>query len=417
VVDLADVERHLGSCSGCAERLRDVEIEYAILRRPEVWRDRSSEDVGPNLAAKFGEVAAQLARDDKRAGAIYTELLERPAETWLEHLAVTTGWNSDALVKRIVADARQEEERDPRRALTLLDTAESITTLQPTSDGGATIWKQRANTLMALGSYAKALDALDRADALYTQMHAGAFDFAFTMWARANIVFQMGTYAEAQRLARSAAATFEEYGDAQRAARVGVLIASIYYEEGRIREAERLFRKLAPTFEENGDRLTSARITANLACCMLAQDQTAKADEFARRAMDFFSRDGREAEVLRTRWALALVRMRKHDREGGLANLREVADGFENLGAVVDAAEVRLSVVEELLRCGDFSGAADILVGIAATFVASGVRAGLAKALEFLREATRTQTATPRDVRVVRHVLVHPEQPFELPSA
>jgi ATP/maltotriose-dependent transcriptional regulator MalT len=193
-------------------------------------------------------------------------------------------------------------------------------------------------------------------------------------------------------------------------------IACVHYEQGNIPEAERRFTKLLVPLGAHSDRVTEARVFANVACCRLAQDDLVGAEAFARRAMSMYTEFGMETEVTRTQWALAVAMLRHGDRDQGITRLETVADRFHERGLIVDAAEVELDIVAEYLRTGEHARAAAIVSRHTTVFIDVEARVSTARAFAYLREAALAARATPALVRAVRHVLTHPEQPFEPPS-
>ncbi|HEY4641747.1 MAG TPA: hypothetical protein VII75_10415 [Thermoanaerobaculia bacterium] len=420
VVDFAEVEAHVATCTACAQRLEEVSADYQILTRAGLWLGRARREPLPSRVAEFVAARQRMEREAARAEIVYAELSRLPLETWIEHLALSVDEYTEGLVRRILNAARDEEERRPRWAGELLAAAETVADLAGLTAASSAetlgdLWKERANVHMIRGDYPGALAAIDRAESFYETRSVAAFNLAFTAWARASVFFEMERYTEAQPLAERAAATFRQFGDEPRETQVRVLIASISYERGSIDIAEAIYRSLLWPLERFGDRLTQARVLANLACCRLLRDDLAMTGVYARRAIAVYREFELETEIIRSRWALAVVYLRRGESERGIEALAAVATEFRDRGLPTDAAEAELQIVEELLKHEEYARAAAIAERLVTTFAAAEARVSTAKALAYLHDAAIRRSATLEMVRAVRHVLVHPEQLFVPP--
>lgn len=424
VVDAKAVDDHLRNCAPCTELLRQVEKDYELFTEPTTWveepRPEFAESRRPRGLEAFIAAKERLAMEVLRAEETYEELRAHPLETWIEHLTGSGSECTDSLVRLIVRGARAIEERDPREALRLLDTAEAIGMLLPaeefSTEARGELWKERANTHMVLGAYPAALEAWDEAERAFGSRPVAAFDLAFVAWGRASVYFEMGQYARALPLVRAARQTLRAFGDRENVVRTGVLEACIVQEQGDLDAAEALYAALHRTLEVSGDELTFARVLANIACCRLGRDDVDSATAYAKRAMAIYERHGLTTEVIRTRWALARTLLQRGKVVAGVEALQSVAGEFEARGLTTDAAEVRLDIVEELLRREDYAGAATLVRTLVGAFLEADAQLSVVRALTYLREASAKHRATPQLLRAVRHVLAHPEQPFAPPN-
>jgi hypothetical protein len=140
------------------------------------------------------------------------------------------------------------------------------------------------------------------------------------------------------------------------------------------------------------------------------------ADAFSRRAIALYEEFGLATEILRTQWAMAIADLRRGHRAEGLAGLERTSRSFHDQGLIVAAAEVELDIVADLLTAHEHERAAAIAGRLATIFMGAEARVSTARALAYLRETALAATATPDLIRVVRHVLTHPEQPFRTPD-
>jgi tetratricopeptide (TPR) repeat protein len=415
VVDPVEVQRHIASCVECAARLSEVRKDYDLIADPEIWADMKGTETPPD-ATTFASMRRLMEEEARRAETMLAELKQHPIDTWIEHLSTTPRQATGALVQRVIAEARSIEEREPREALRLLDTAETMAGFVVDGRwndeilGG--LWKERANVLVIQGDYRGALFALDRAEQFFANSMVAPFDLAFVTWGRSAVYFEMGSYGRALTLIREATPVFRRFGDSLRGAQTQVLEAGILYEEGKIDEAHSLWESLLPAFEKHQDRMTLARVYANIACCHLQRYDLAETEAWARRATEIYGECGLETEITRTRWALAKVLLRRGDTDEGIVALERVAADFSGKGLHTDAAEVRLDIVEALLNREEFQKAAAIVRELIETFVRTESRISVVRAFASLREAAEGMLARPAMVRAVRHVLLHPDQPF-----
>jgi tetratricopeptide (TPR) repeat protein len=420
IVDLAEVGAHLEVCAECTERLQDVDRDWRILTDPGLWRPSGTRpEPSEGSAAEFSAMQQQMAEEDEAADRFFDERLrpENAVATWLDRSLASPAGCTAGLVRRLTRAAREEEEREPERALAILQVAEEVLDRVDAAKDvkrelAGTLWKERANTLQMLGAFAEALAAIDRAESFYATDVVATYLLAFTKWARANVLCEMNAYLDAGRFAVEAAASFHEFGDESHELQVQVLIGAISYEQGDVEAALRKCSALLPKFRAAGDELSVARTLANAGCCYLARFEMPAAQQCAEEAGDLFRAHGAETEVLRTQWAFGRAYLRRGDSETGIAWLTGVAADLRSRGVVVSAAEVELDIIAELLARKRFADAAQLARSLVQVFAAAGTRVNAAYAFEYLAEATREMRATPELVKHVRHVLLHPTQPF-----
>lgn len=412
IVDLEEIETHLTTCAGCRERLRLVEEDYLRISDPEVWSEPLDGPPAERLA-EYLAIHRRLLDEDAEAETIFAMLTTRPQQTWLEHLAATPGAGTAGMMRRLIAAARANEESEPHAALAILDIAEALSIFVDDHDARTNallqLWRARAMALMIRGDYPAALSALDTAE-LSLAGAAADYDRAFVDWARASVHFEMGSYALALQLVEQAIGTFREFGDKLPQVQASILRGGILYEQGAVDEAERTFLSLVEPLREFSDRISLARVFANLACCSLQRSDFAGTEAHGATALALYDEVGLETEKIRTRWAFALVYIRRGEVAEGIARLQAVAAEFRARGMVVDAAEVELDVVQALLREGSHEEAAQIVRSLVDIFARAEARLDLVKALAYLRDAAEAAWATPELARAVKHILTHPDQ-------
>ncbi|HEX8169271.1 MAG TPA: hypothetical protein VF824_01885 [Thermoanaerobaculia bacterium] len=431
VADPAAIDAHLEHCATCASVLAQVREDYKILSDPALW-EQALDTVGAARSARDDlarEEHLKFALDDHRRRAAevaqaeltFAELSSRSPDVWLEHLFALPAERTDSLVMRVVQEARAIEEQAPLEALRLLDAAQAIVLViddeQITAATIGAIWKERANTLTALGDYAAALTALVEAEREYARSIVAPYDLALVDWARANVYFQMGEYSRVLPLTREAKRTLRRFGDTLRATHVQVLEACTVHEQGNIERAEEMYLALLIKLQNFGDEITSARVLANLACCRLQRNDLMATEAYAARATAIYAKHGLDTEITRTRWALAKALLARGDRDAGVAALGRIAAEFESLGMSTDAAAVRLDIVEELINGEEYARAAELATQVATTFALATEKLNLSKALDALRRATVEHRPTRDLIREARHILMHPHLHSLPPSA
>jgi len=307
-IDLETVSRHLSACDTCGrtiESLRDFtriladeNVHAFAARRHRRPRVRDVENVMRRI------VAGEQARVE--AHRTFDNLMALPTADWPAYLVTHPGAQSEALLDRIIEEARRELDRRPERALKLLDIATAIantfTDAFMLAEHRGTIAKERSNALRMLGRYPQALEALDWAERFYAHLPAPDYDLTFVTWARATVLFYMTRYAEALALARAAATTFRAFGDFGRAEQVRILEANVLCEQGLVRDARGMYAALAGYFGSHGDRELVARLHANIAECDVRLDRPARARRSAAQAIALYGELGQPVEFVRVRY-------------------------------------------------------------------------------------------------------------------
>jgi tetratricopeptide (TPR) repeat protein len=419
IVNLGEVAAHLKRCHACRVREGALEAELAALSNQNLWPPSRRRPIASDAKAiEYNAMRRQMEDEDHEADAVVRQKLRSvEIESWLDRILDTPGAATAGMVRRLTLEGREHEEREPQRALEILDVAEKLLNriaamASMKNELAGTIWKERANARIMLGDYRKAFEAIDFAESFYETDAVAPYLLAGTSWARGNLLHEMNRYAEARSFAERAAATYREYGDETHELQVRVLLGSISYEEGDVDAAMRIFLALLPRFRESGDQLSLARIFANLGCCYLAKGDPSTAEQFGRDAARIFREFGAETEMIRTRWAYGRAYLRSGDSEKGIAWLTSVAHDFRARGIAVEAAEVELDIIVELLQRERFAEAAASARLLADFFIAAETKVNAANALQYLAQATSEWRATPELVARVRYVVSHPEQAF-----
>jgi len=412
-------------CPTCARRFTEVDRFLAALSDPLTWEEQRGgargEDGGRASDLLGLRTAATVhAENVAQAKAQMESLREQPYDRWDALVAEIPP--NDAFPRLLIEEAITLLDTAPADVLLVLAASERATRLLGQSQAAeyrAEIWKNRANAFRMLGEYAAALRATRHA-ARYTPFFAtGRWMLGQITYTHATILFKMGAYRDAQRLADEAIHLLAEFGDKRRIAHASTLKAAALTEEGRLDDAITTYLALRRTLLDLGDADGLARVTESLAVTCLRRGDLSDARKYAVEAMDRFAELGSRAEESRMRWVLGSLRMREGDPDGAMRYFRSAITAFEALQMHADAALVRLEITEELLRRGRWTEAEVLAAEAARIFARNDARLHVAAALAYLRECVIRREATPALVERLRgYIEAGDEQtPFSSPDA
>jgi tetratricopeptide (TPR) repeat protein len=388
----------VGGCFTCRDRLVEVDRFLAALADPVTWEETRG-GVKKHGSLDVSRLRATASRHEENLANAEEQMRQLRAHPYDEWHARLAGFApNDALPRKLIDEAIGLLDTAVSDALYVLACAEAATRALPLSraaDYRAEIWKNRANAFRMLGEYASALRATRHA-ARYTALFStGRWMLGQIIYTRATIIFKMGSYRDARRLADDAISLLSEFGDKLRIAHASTLKAAALTEEGRLDDAIATYRALRRTLLDLGDADGVARVTESLAVTCLRRGDLTDARRYAVEAVDRFAEIGSRAEEIRMRWVLGSLRMREGDREGAIEYMQVAIAEFESLQMHGDAALVRLEITEELLSRGRWDEAEALAREAAATFAKNDARPHVAAALAYLRECVARREATP----------------------
>jgi tetratricopeptide (TPR) repeat protein len=398
------LEEHAAGCPVCSRRLAEVDRFLAALSDPVTWEEVRSSGVEP--AATNARLRAVAAAHAERRTQAEEQMRFLRAHSYDEWYALLTKLPANDVLPRLVIDeAISLLDTAPSDALTVLAGAERATRMLPESRAAeyrAELQKNRANAFRMIGDYAWALRATRNA-ARYTLLFStGRWMLGQIIYTRATILFKMGAFQEAHRLADEAIHLLSEFGDKLRIAHASSLKAAALAEEGRLDDAITTYTELRRTLLDLRDADGVARVTESLAVTCLRRGDLADARKYAVEALDRFAALGSQAEEIRMRWVLGSLRMREGDADGAIEYMRDAITAFEELQMHADAALVRLEITEDFLRRGQWDEAELLAREAAATFARNDARLHVAAALASLRECVIRREATPALVERLR---------------
>jgi tetratricopeptide (TPR) repeat protein len=414
VEDATDLERHLGDCASCRQRVEDFRAIEALLAEPESWADNP-----PALAPEMlSAIAARNRREDAEADALLGAMLDRfLAETsgalvWAD-IARKREYHTAGVVRKLAEAADNSSYSVPRRALILAETAGQIVGMLSTAIYSETeiaalrglAWKQQANANRHLGQFSAALDALNRAERAYRELPRPEIDLASITFIRATIYTEQQTYELAEQLAEESSAAFSQLGQIELYFRSRHLQGRIAFEQSQFGEAQLIFDTIFAYGEAKDDLTWIARASQALGFCHLERRDFGNAARYLTQSMGVFRQLRLSSEQVRCRWGLALLVQREGRFRTAVPRLREVRDEFANLGATSDAALVALDLMETFLLLGQPREVRRTAGNVVKLFKEAGMITGALTAVDYLKQAAAMSSVTPDLIEYIRRYL------------
>lgn len=402
------MQSHLGDCEECRRMLAIYEEMDEAFRVREVWDsvalflDRRP----PRLAALMAEYK-RIEHENEEAMKKLKPYLKSPMHFMNADFAADRRLHDAGVARMLVAQAADRHEKSPKFALQLADAACTVARkvpAQPLLLGCAL--REKGVALRFLGQFKEAIQALDEAEPIFRAMPDGAVDLAIVAYVRSVIAVRFAERAgQALTLARSAIATFREFGDAHREL------------SARLVEAEAL-----GVTDGHGAAATAYDGVISLALRLDRQDIAAYAYHNAANEcaeIGVFDKAQRYyTEALARLDAMENV-VGRANAEWELARLLVLCGNLEHGSKALDTSRRRLLELglqeEHALATLDWAGARLALKqpdGVAAAcreivprYESEGAERNARLALAYVHEALRQGTATPALVLQVRSYL------------
>jgi tetratricopeptide (TPR) repeat protein len=272
----------------------------------------------------------------------------------------------------------------------------------------ADAWREHAYALTYTSSYREALAALDTAD--LAALRATQFDRARLTLMRSLIYRLLDRPADAANLARTAAATFQTFGDVPKYVSSRMTEAIVLYDSSRYRDALAVLDSLSK-YEHLIDASNFAMVLHNRALCYREIGDLSLAEKNFVAAVALFERVGADAMRNKAHWHLARVLMRRGSHEAALKLFERLRQSFAELGMAHEVAYVAVDMAETLLVLKRASEVAVLCRSAMDFFAAESITAspGALTALAYLDEAAASGHLTINHVSEVRSFLESPQ--------
>jgi tetratricopeptide (TPR) repeat protein len=419
--DREGVEQHVAACGDCRTTLDVIEAFDTALQDPLPWEMSESMPVRREAPPALLDHARAIAAADARARELVLPLVDSAIRFRAAGIDDDPRFYTLAVIRLLCKVANGMHERQPQFGLVLADTALNIAEKLPANQQAqsawcvGTAWKERANALRYLGRFKEADEALDRAEeAFESDDHVEPFDLAIVQYARAVVYCQMERFEDVVSLGRSAAETFQLYGDTRRYLSALLVEGLGYYNADRDRESIEIMERVAALARSASETDLLGRALLNAANSYTRMRDYGKATAYYADAISVMDDLNLPTESARLNWSLGTLKVEQGDYHGGLIGLEHSRVQLQQLGMANDAALATLDLVAGLLAAEQPERVPELCRAITLTFSSEGMMRNAKKALAYLNEAVTSGNATPEAVRHVRAFLEHlPERPHE----
>jgi tetratricopeptide (TPR) repeat protein len=417
------VEAHLAECSSCREEVAAFRELDSLADDEDTW-EAADAMLGPH--PRLEEVLQRrnvMAAEEANAQRRLAPYLKSPVRFRGKRLADDPRLVTAGAVRVLCTAARGEHERRPRFSHALAVQACEIAGRLKGDDRGdcaLLAYRERANALRYLGRFSEALDALEAAEKFVADTAAADFDRAIINYIRASILMKSERLTEATALARSAARTFQAYGDAQREVAAVMAEACCLSLVGVNDVAGMAFERVMSLARRTGDVALLSRAVNNAAVAYAALGDYDRASTYYGEAIALYEELRITTEEARARWGLAATLVGRGEFAAGADALAAARRELAAHGLTNDAALATLDWAEARLALGAADGVAEACRGIVLAFESEGMQRNARVALAYLHEALAKGTATRDTVHQVRRYLEGlpsaPERAFAPPS-
>jgi len=405
-IDSATRDKHLAGCSLCKRTLESLRGTATLLKHGEVWQRQSFSSAPRPETLAFLRSVQQTMNDENAAAEVYVkQLLAGSRETWAPRLAQHPEWRTAGVVRKLIAATDRYNYSSPLDAVELTritaDVAESLPSSRQRESLIADAWREHAYALTYTSSYHDAIAALDVAEV--AAHGATEFDRARLTLMRSLIYRLLDRPAEAANLARSAASTFQIFGDVAKYVSARMTEAIVLYDGSRYKEALSVLQSLVE-YEPVIEPSSLAMVLHNRALCHRELGDLDLAEKTFIKAVALFEKIGADAMRNKAHWHLARVLVRRGAHEEALRLFERLRDSFAELGMAHEVAYVAVDMAETLLILDRTAEVADLCRSAMDFFTAQRITAsaGALTALAYLQETAASGHLTIRDVSEVR---------------
>lgn len=350
-------------------------------------------------------------------------LLKTPLRFLDADVASDPAFRTPAAVRMLCGEAFSRLTQWPKFSLNLAAAARAIAERLKDPFLRALALREEANALRYLGPFHEALAKLEQSAALFREEDEASapFDVAIVEYIRAAVLVQYDeTTEEALRVIRPVIGVFRDYDEDSRELRARVIEAIALYYLGETADALLAFERLIADARHLDEKVVLAYALKDAAVGYTDVGRFAEAEHYQAEAVALFDELQIDTEKVKIGWDLAMIAVRRGDRENGAAALNRCRRELLQLGMKNDHALATLDWAEVRLDLGQPEGVAEACREIMIDFQAEGMRQKASVALDYVRRALAAKRATPALIRDVRQYLARlprrPDVPF-IPAA
>lgn len=400
---------HFNVCTQCSDRFNEYARCVAALSQSAVWDKRSIPDItDADTLHRVTVLARRLHEESAGIDDVLDKTFTGSPATWKAKLALLGNIHTYSMVQALVARSEAAFATNPAGAMITASLAIEIADALRIDaypfdfvvNARAHAWFEYAFMLSYRGHLAEALEAVNRAEALFRQMPLTEYPLARVKLVRASIYRSTDRIAEAIALAAEASATFALYGDDDRVIRARMTQAAMLMQVGR--EADAL--AVCQSIEQNPALQKTPEygfLLHNIGICYRVIRRYDEADEYFGRAITELQKHNATAEKIRTEWSRAVTLVAKGRLHDAVPVFRQTWAAFAKIGLDTDAALTALELAELLLANNEPEEVPSICRKLLDHFNRNNMMSRAVTALAFLREAVAMGKATPVHVRHV----------------
>lgn len=374
-----------------------------------------------NAPAQLTLFERWLATTEEEAEALLPELLDLSPGEVRNHLARNPATITVSLINKVLAVAHYCLDAHAVRALELTQIAVDFAgeARAPVSSKSVLLrlqgeaWKEHANALAGRGRLPESIEAVETArDILKDAVEKGVL-LARLDLVEAQIRIRRQEYDEAIPLTESAARTLLEYGDDDGYMTARMTEAWVKWRKGDSDGAMAVWRDLDRIATEQKNDPLRGRIYCNMGVFEVRHGKIKDAVRHLRQALRLLRSARLTREVIRVRWTLAEAEALNGNVNAAISELFKVRAEFLRIGAVLDAANASVMVVDYLIVAGRTRDVAPLAREMVLTFQEAGLTRNALEALSYLRSRADIERVSRDDTQaVLRYFDDLPQQPL-----
>jgi len=391
--------RHLHTCDLCAAGSASPRRDRVVELRP---RESDYETVVDRVLRDFRPRLAAAEREQEEAPFLLAELLRQPAERRRLLVHNSRRFRSFGLCGHILEHSREETPSAPQRgedlAALALELAEEI---EPGGSDAARIEDVRAKGWMLIGNARRVRSDFHGAELAFLRAEAHLrrgtrdhLDHARLLVLRGVLRRWQSRVPEAVRLFRRAVSIWLTAGDTRSAVEALTSWALVHEDEGETDQAIRLLRGATAVAGPDLEPRLRLMLQHNLAVCLVDQGRFLEAQAVLARSRALYCAVQDPAVSLRRQWLEATIAGELGQRGRSLHLLKNVRNGFLDLGNGYEPALVSLHLALLHLDTGHFAAAEELAWEALEVFRSQRVVRDCLAAMILIRQAAARQPAS-----------------------